>query len=100
MLETPMVENSALMTRKMHMQHSSAEHQGSEAKRTADGSLSNKDLLWWTYCKKPRHTIDECSKLQGKPQVKVKGHQAIRRGRSRPMWLTHNRLERQIIHNH
>jgi len=73
MLETPTVENSALMTRKVHMQHFSAKHQGSEAKRTMDGCRSNKDFLWCTYFKKPIHTIDKCWKLYGKPQVESKG---------------------------
>ena len=45
MLETPTVKNSALMTRRVPMQHYSIEHQRGEAKRTLDGSQSNKDLL-------------------------------------------------------
>ena len=73
MLETPMIENLALMTRRMNPQHSNSEQHGGEAKRTPDGSRSNKDLLWCTYCKKPRHTIDKCWKLHGKPQVENKG---------------------------
>ena len=69
MLQTPTVKNSALITRKVHMQQSSAEHQGNEVKRSTDGAQVNKDLLWCTYCKKPRHIIEKCWKLHGKPQA-------------------------------
>lgn len=51
MLETPTIDNSTLMTRKMTTKHFSLEQQEGEAKRTLDGSLLNKDLLWCTYCK-------------------------------------------------
>ena len=59
MLETPTVDSSALMTRIVTLQHPSFEQQSSEVKRTLDGSRSNKDLLWCTYCKKPKHAIDK-----------------------------------------
>ena len=30
--------------------------------------MVDKDSLWYTYCKKPKHTKDKCWKLVGKPQ--------------------------------
>ncbi|KAG0463028.1 hypothetical protein HPP92_021504 [Vanilla planifolia] len=41
----------------------------------------NKDNLWCTYCKKPRHTRDKCWKLNGKPPSHEWG---TRGGQSRP----------------
>ncbi|XP_071905634.1 uncharacterized protein [Coffea arabica] len=42
--------------------------------KTLEGSAmistkSNKDTIWCTYCKKSRHTRDDCFKLHGKEQV-------------------------------
>ncbi|RVW96883.1 hypothetical protein CK203_026074 [Vitis vinifera] len=33
---------------------------------------TNKDTIWCTYCKKPRHTRDQRWKLYGKPQTSSK----------------------------
>ena len=34
----------------------------------------NKDNLWYTYCKKPRHTKKKCWKLNGKPSSRERGN--------------------------
>ncbi|RVW28654.1 hypothetical protein CK203_081359 [Vitis vinifera] len=34
----------------------------------------NKDNLWCTYCKKPRHTKEKCWKLNGKPSSREWGN--------------------------
>ena len=41
----------------------------------------NKDNLWCTYCKKPRHTKEKCWKLNGKPPSREWGN---RGGQQRP----------------
>ena len=41
----------------------------------------NKDNLWCTYCKKPRHTKEKCWKLNGKPPSREWGN---RGGKQRP----------------
>jgi len=33
----------------------------------SNGSTTDRDNLWCTFCKKPRHTVDKCWKLHGKP---------------------------------
>ena len=65
MFDTPMIEDSTLVTMKPNSMLSNNNYRGSEVFR----SLVNKDGLWCIYCKEPRHTKETCWKLQGKPQL-------------------------------
>lgn len=58
MLETPSGEGSALVSLKANNPGRGPK----EEKKSVD-----KDSLWCTFCKKPRHTIAKCWKLHGKP---------------------------------
>lgn len=68
MLETLAINWSTLVTK--NRKNHSLERQMHEERKSLDGSkLKNKDSLWCNYCKKLRHTIDKCWKLQLKPQT-------------------------------
>ena len=43
-----------------------------ETEQTNASKVTNKDSLWCTYCKKPRHTRERCWKLHGKPPMSNK----------------------------
>lgn len=58
MLEPISNESLALMSLKAHYQSKGPR----DAKKPTD-----RDSLWCTYCKKPKHTIEKCWKLHGKP---------------------------------
>ena len=72
MLEPQTVDGSALATKTAYQEkgkrelskYSSKENQWKE----------NKDNLWCTYCKKPRHTKEKCWKLNGKPPSREWGN--------------------------
>ena len=64
MLEPILNESSALVSLKAPYQSKGPR----DEKKPTD-----RDSLWCTYCKKPRHTIEKCWKLHGKPP---KGGQA------------------------
>ena len=54
----------------------------------------NKDNLWCTYCKKPRHTKEKCWKLNGKPPSQEWGN---RGGQQRPQAHMVKQLENSAI---
>ena len=72
MLEPQTVDGSALVAKTTYQEkgkrelskYSSKENQWKE----------NKDNLWCTYCKKPRHTKEKCWKLNGKPPSREWGN--------------------------
>ena len=58
MLEPSSMESSALVSLKANNHNKGSR----EEKKTVD-----RNSLWCTYCKKPRHTIEKCWKLHGRP---------------------------------
>lgn len=70
MLELPSIENSALLSSKsprLVLNKVAAD------KTNQTSGQKNREELWCTYCKKPRHTIDQCWKLHGKPPTREWG---------------------------
>ena len=66
MLEkTSSMEGSALVTKVEH-QEKGKDDQPRNLRRE-NQRRENRDTLWCTYCKKPRHTKETCWKLNGKP---------------------------------
>lgn len=68
-LDSPASESSAIATIKSHLNN----HSGSTSKINLEKgepskTPSNKDGLWYTYCKKPRHTKETRWTLHEKPQ--------------------------------
>ena len=59
MLDTPQLKNSALISLKTP----------SKGPRD-DRKVVDRNILWCTFCKKPRHAIDKCWRLHGKPTTK------------------------------
>lgn len=77
MLDIQPLSGSALIsanTNSKDLKSAAPESQSGTEKRRADMSrtTNNKDNIWCTYCKKPRHTRDQCWKLYGKPQTSSK----------------------------
>ena len=62
MLEPATVESSALVSKAANTKNF-----GKSKRQPESSKADDKDSLWYNYCKKPRHTIDKCWKLQGKP---------------------------------
>ena len=50
--------------------------------------VTNKDSLWCTYCKKPRHTREKCWKLHGKPALFNKNG-AVKNGQQKGQGQAH-----------
>ncbi|XP_043817009.1 uncharacterized protein LOC110625052 isoform X9 [Manihot esculenta] len=74
-IETQRVESSALVSRNTTTKNYSFEQHVGESNGQAELSkLFNKDSLWCTWCKKPRHTKEKCWILHGKPQAMNKTH--------------------------
>ncbi|KAF5454932.1 hypothetical protein F2P56_024561 [Juglans regia] len=71
MLEPQVLEGSAMVTKTE--QQPIQENMKRDPLRNS--GRDNKDALWCTYCKKPRHTKQNCWKLNGKPPSKEWGYQ-------------------------
>lgn len=57
MVESQSVESSAMVTRNAIIKYSGPSQQPlGETEQTNASKVTNKDFLWCTYCKKPRHT--------------------------------------------
>lgn len=70
MLESQPTEGSAMMSKKGAHGGGNKPYNQGQGKNKADSSKqSNRDVLWCTYCKKPRHMKDNCFKLHGKAQA-------------------------------
>ena len=76
MMEPQPADGSTLVTKaanliavKSNQQQSNAYSNGiGGINKLSEGSrVVNKDSLWCTYCKKPRHSMEKCWKLHGKP---------------------------------
>ena len=76
MLDVQPLEDSAMVsasTNNGSVKVAAPEHgSGIEKGRANLSGATNKDNVWCTYCKKPRHTKDRCWKLYGKPQTSSK----------------------------
>ncbi|XP_071939839.1 uncharacterized protein [Coffea arabica] len=70
MLELPSIENSALLSSKSQRL---VLNKVAADKTNQTSGQKNREELWCTYCKKPRHTIDQCWKLHGKPPTREWG---------------------------
>ncbi|XP_022768068.1 UDP-sugar pyrophosphorylase-like isoform X4 [Durio zibethinus] len=71
MLDSVHVEGSAMVSNGGKNQ-SLEQLPVSENGKGDSAKTSNRDNLWCTYCKKPRHTRDRCWKLHGKPSTSSK----------------------------
>ncbi|GFZ01178.1 hypothetical protein Acr_14g0008130 [Actinidia rufa] len=72
MLEPQIMDGSALATKTDHQEKGKIDlpkYSGRE-----NQLKENKDNLWCTYCKKPRHTREKCWKLNGKPSSREWGN--------------------------
>ena len=68
MLYSPPVEGSAMISEKNNGDRPKF-NAGKDSKVAGmESQPSNKDNLWCTHCKKPRHTKEKCWKFHGKPQ--------------------------------
>ncbi|XP_044504086.1 uncharacterized protein LOC123224478 [Mangifera indica] len=79
MLEPQTMEESALVAKTDHQEKGKSDlpkYPGRE-----NQWKENKDNLWCTHCKKPRHTKEKCWKLNGKPPSREWGN---RGGQQRP----------------
>ena len=72
MLESQTIEGSALATKMDHQEKG----KGDLLKNSGRDNQwrENKDNLWCTHCKKPRHTKEKCWKLNGKPPSREWGN--------------------------
>ncbi|KAK3020642.1 hypothetical protein RJ639_046426 [Escallonia herrerae] len=74
MLYAQLVEESAMLGNfidknlKFNAEKTSASHTANSEVGQMESWPLNKDKMWCTYCKKPRHTREQCRKLHGKPQ--------------------------------
>ncbi|XP_071902713.1 uncharacterized protein [Coffea arabica] len=70
MLELPSIENSTLLSSK-HQRLVLNKFATNKTNQTS--GQKNREELWCTYYKKPRHTIEQCWKLHGKPPTREWG---------------------------
>ncbi|KAK3014800.1 hypothetical protein RJ639_009131 [Escallonia herrerae] len=74
MLYAQPVEESAMLGKfidknlKFNAEKTSASHTANSEVGRMESRPLNKDKMWCTYCKKPRHTREQCRKLHGKSQ--------------------------------
>ncbi|KAG0455167.1 hypothetical protein HPP92_024459 [Vanilla planifolia] len=80
MLQPQTLDGSALVAKANHREKGRSDAPVQYQSREGQWK-ENKDNLWCTYCKKPRHTRDKCWKLNGKPPSHEWG---TRGGQSRP----------------
>ena len=76
MLETSSMESSVLLT----LKGLGKERMTEEERKTSDSVRTTiEDNLWCSYYKKPRHAVDKCWKLHGKPAKggQSKGHALV-----------------------
>ncbi|KAJ9547058.1 hypothetical protein OSB04_019601 [Centaurea solstitialis] len=67
MLESPSTENSALLT--SNKTHGLVLDKAVTQKANRFNGQKDREELWCTYCKKPRHTKEQCWRLHGKPST-------------------------------
>lgn len=64
MLEPQVLEGSALVA---NSEQSLQIQESGKAELSRASGRDNKENLWCTYCKNPKHTREKCWKLNGKP---------------------------------
>ncbi|KAL5764323.1 hypothetical protein ACOSP7_016679 [Xanthoceras sorbifolium] len=73
MVENTTVESSTLVSKIASGKKATIEQSSIEESKQPDQSKPfNRDYLWCTYCKKPRHTKERYFKLHGRPPTLVK----------------------------
>ncbi|KAK4437689.1 hypothetical protein Salat_0102900 [Sesamum alatum] len=84
MLNSHTLEGSAMISTKFRGEANQGHNVKSENKETEYSKPLNRDKMWCSHCKKPRHTIENCFKLHGKAQVlsRIAGLKGQQRGQT------------------
>ncbi|KAL0410895.1 UNVERIFIED_CONTAM: Retrovirus-related Pol polyprotein from transposon RE1 [Sesamum latifolium] len=69
MLDSHTLEGSAMISKKFRGETNQGQNVRSENKKIKYSKPLNREEMWCSYCKKPRHTIENCFKIHGKNQV-------------------------------
>lgn len=75
MLEAQVIEGFALIIRNEQVrapENGRVQPRGDQTRFSGKDNWDNRDNLWCTYYKKPRHTKEHCWKLNGKPSISSK----------------------------